>query len=251
MSELRTYRLAALNATETQRVVVAVDSTNEREAMKAIRAQLGDDVAKRVRVLSSQVVGSNKLDERDYTVRIQGIPIGRSPHYRTTSADKALSLATAEHGDAVEAVGMSTRITDAQFVMEEVRSADPEMTIEEVASSIGLIAAYRDGVEASEYEGGSVEHFEFADGSVLDADGGDHHDSIDDLMSELGEAAHEQMVADFHAGDSGFRDPGSDVKQAHADRAALRSLDNAKPALASDLASSPTAPGGDATTPDR
>jgi hypothetical protein len=90
------------------------------------------------------------------------------------------------------------------------------------------------------FESSTPEHYALADGSVIEAD---HphaaHDSLDDWLSDLGEAAHERLIQDFHAGDSGFRDPGSDYREAHEQRRQLRALDHAQRPSLSDGAGAP------------
>lgn len=230
MAITRTYVVQVGNDPDSPVLEVTTDDSTKVAALAREQAGSGDrDV---VRVRASVAEGAPGPDLRDFDVELSSTMKRES--VRAHTSDQAQTLARGKFGDDFKQIAGSRRISDAQKIVEAIANGfdgDPE----DVAKKLGMQAAYVADTH-SEREGSTPEHFVFADGSVADLSGKHDYPDFDEMMSSMGEAAHEQLTADFHAGDSGFRDPGSDYAQAHEDRRQLRSLDGARPSLSDDAA---------------
>lgn len=244
---MRTYQVQ-VGPSDGEMQVVSVEAESESGIYKLARAAAGypadgpraiGDVRVSVRVLSSQRVGAAEADERVYSVQLSGVAHSQSPSIRAQSPEEALEAARKHFGDGVVSVGISSRVTDAEIVHEHLQIAD-DLSIEEAAQELGLNVEF-DGGADNEYDSHPA-HFVFDDDSVLDEDGREPHPTLDDWMSDLGDAANEQLIKDFHAGDSGYRDAGDRTREAYAARAELRSKDGVGPRPSLAPTTQPAAP---------
>jgi hypothetical protein len=213
------------------RLPIVVMSEDEMGVYKEARKRVGAGERERVKVTASQTLGRSQTDLREFSFGPdEGAATKRT--VRALNSGDALEIVR-QTEPAVTGIGSSHRISDAQLVVEAAQAAPDDFDIETVARSIGMKASYV-ADQSSKYESSTPEHYELEDGSVLDTDAKAAHHSLTDWMSDLAEAAHEKSFADFHAGDSGFRDPGADVARAHEDRRELRSMDRVRPSLSTD-----------------
>lgn len=220
-------------------LTIQVHATTHIEASNKAREQAGLGRATITTLLEQVVDGQAK--ERDFRVFVEGIGnASEGPTYRAHSAEAALEMARAEHGEAAQWIRYSTLVTDAQRV-QEVAAQGSGDTAEEIAQKLGLMQPeYVDGSRL--YAGSDApEHILFADGSVSDLDLENYYENVDDYLGELGAAAHEVASANFHAGDSGYpRSMDEQYRDAHDQRQQLR-----RPALSDTLAAQAVA-GNDA-----
>lgn len=226
MALTRTYSILVGDPQDpelTQTIEVTTD--NEASIYRLAYAQVEPGVDHRARVLESHSEGRDEPDLREY--RKLGEDGRNALPERTV---RARSVAEAEQL-AGGPIGSSSRVSDAQLVVEATgRETHVNLSVEEVIESLGLSGRY---VDEPDNEHGVPEHFVFEDGSVTDVDAERAHEDVSDWSGEIGDAAQERLNQAFHAGDSGFRDPESDVQRAHAERQELRSKDNVRPVLSS------------------
>jgi hypothetical protein len=253
MALTRTYTIRVGDRTRPDfSRTVDVQAESESRAIRTAYAAAGfAGEAQRhahARTLQSQTHGRNGMDLREFRIEVKGVPFGQWPTVRARTSGEAHDIAREQFGRGVVSVRSSRRITDAELLVEQLAHTQSEAEVEQVAEQIGLQARYVEDTHGP--DGSTPEHYELGDGSVMNTDEPFvAHDDLGEWLSELGEAAHERLTEDFHAGDSGFRDPGSDVQAAHAQRRQLRSMDHLRPKLSDDLAEPAVADAGDDVSP--
>lgn len=245
ITRTNTYHVYAAGDTErTSPVVVTLDiSDDDNKYHEKVREAAGRGERSVIEPVASIALGAEAPDIREYDIQVKSTP--RREKIRARSIEDATVLGKLRAGDDFARVGGSTRVTDADLVVEAIAQGFEGDPADVAAKLLLPPAKYVDTVETSRHESWSPEHYVFADGSVCDDQGKHSHSDLSEMESSMAEAAWEQYSQDAHAGDSGHpASPAEQARRAHADRAELRSKDGGRPSLSSGAGARP-APAAD------